>query len=314
MVTQIPISKRVSIVGGVEKPGVYVRYFGGLGNQLFQYNFAKYLESELGISVALLRSRIPLRDDRKFDLDDFLKFRQEMPAYPKYSIPTRGHQIIQKLNARLEKVGMNSANLERDPFGLPSVHSHVGSRPILYSGYFQNNALVSKAANLYIEDLKAFLAPIAVAVRNRLGLNLDTPVIHVRRGDLLNSENAHMGLLSSDFYNQALSAQGITGNKATILTDDIQNSKEIARDLGVASVYGLGAVSTWEALAIFSTSHSLITSNSTLSWWGGYLGQTQGNRVSMPRNWFLDESLDPGSSMHIPNATLIDSMFEAKVL
>ena len=314
MDTQIPISNRVSIVGGVEKPGVYVRYFGGLGNQLFQYNFAKYLESELAISVALLRSRIPLRVDRKFDLDDFLTFRQEIVTYPRYSIPTLGNPIIQKLNARLEKVGMNSVNLERDPFGLPSVHSQVGSRPVLYSGYFQNNELVSKAAPLYIEDLKAFLAPIALDVRTRLDLPLETPVIHVRRGDLLNSENVHMGLLSSDFYSQALSAQGITGNKAIILTDDIQNSKELARELGVTSVYGPEAVSTWEALAIFSTSHSLITSNSTLSWWGGYLGQTQDHRVSMPRNWFLDESLDPGSSMHIPNAKLIDSMFEANSL
>jgi hypothetical protein len=184
----------------------------------------------------------------------------------------------------------------------------------LYSGYFQNKELVSKAAPLYIEDLKAFLAPIALDVRTRLDLPLETPVIHVRRGDLLNSENVHMGLLSSDFYSQALSAQGIPANKATILTDDIQNSKELARDLGIATVYGSEVVSTWEALAIFSTSHSLITSNSTLSWWGGYLGQTQGHRVSMPRNWFLDESLNPGNSMHIPNATLIDSMFEANSL
>ena len=304
----------MSIVGGVEKPKVYVRYFGGLGNQLFQYNFAKYLESELEIPAALLRSRIPLRADRKFDLDDFLTFRQEIVTYPRYSIPTLVTPIIQKVNARLEKVGMNSVNLERDPFGLPSVHGQVGSRPILYSGYFQNNELVSKAAKLYIEDLKAFLAPIALDVRTRLDLPLETPVIHVRRGDLLNSENVHMGLLSSDFYSQALSAQGIPANKAIILTDDIQNSKELARDLGIATVYSPEMVSTWEALAIFSTSHSLITSNSTLSWWGGYLGQTQGHRVSMPRNWFLDESLNPENSMHIPNATLIDSIFEANSL
>lgn len=293
----------------MEKPEVYVRYFGGLGNQLFQYNFAKYLESELEIPVALLRSRIPLRADRKFDLDDFLTFKQEIVTYPRYSIPTRGHQIIQRLNARLEKVRMNSVNLERDPFGLPNVHSHVGSRSVLYSGYFQNNELVSKAAHLYIGDLKAFLAPIAVEVRTRLDLPLATPVIHVRRGDLLNSENVHMGLLSSDFYSQALSAQGITGNKATILTDDIQNSKKLARELGVASVHGPEAVSTWEALAIFSTSQSLFTSNSTLSWWGGYLGTTQGNQVAMPRTWFKDKSVEPEAALHISGATLIDSIY-----
>jgi hypothetical protein len=309
MVTQIPISNQVSIVGGVEKPGVYVRYFGGLGNQLFQYSFAKYLESELEIPTTLLRSRIPLRADRKFDLDDFLTFRQEIATYPRYSIPTYGHPMIQRLNARLEKVGMNSVNLERDPFGLPSVHSQVSSRPVLYSGYFQNNELVSKAAKLYIEDLKAFLAPIAVDVRTRLDLPLETPVIHVRRGDLLNSENVHMGLLSSDFYTQALSAQGITGNKAIILTDDIQNSKELARELGVASVYAPEAVSTWEAIAIFSTSHSLVTSNSTLSWWGGYLGSTQGNQVAMPRTWFKDKSVKPETALHISGATLIESSF-----
>lgn len=312
--TQIPISNRVSIVGGVEQPKVYVRYFGGLGNQLFQYNFAKNLESELETPVALLRSRIPLRADRKFELDDFLTFRQEIATYPRYSIPTQGHQIIQRLNTRLEKVGMNSVNLERDPFGLPSAHSQVGTRPVLYSGYFQNIELVSRAAHLYIEDLNAFLTPIALDVRTRLDLPLETPVIHVRRGDLLKSENVHMGLLSSDFYSEALSAHGTTGNKATILTDDLQNSKKLASELGVASVYGPEAVSAWEALAIFSTSHSLITANSTLSWWGGYLGQIQGHRVSMPRNWFLDESLNPGKSMHIPNTTLINSMFEANSL
>jgi len=300
----------VTIVGIVVRPAEYVRYFGGLGNQLFQYNFAKYLELELGRPVGMFRSKSPLRADRKFELDTFLAYQQEAIALAKFAFPGFRNKIIQGLNSRLELLGMNVENSEKDPFGSAQIQSLIGSKPTLFSGYFQNVGLVSKAAPVYLNQLKAFLAPIAADVRRRLDLPVSAPVAHVRRGDLLKPENVGMGLLAPEYYKKALLALGKADPKPVILTDDLQNVKMLAEKLGAVRVLDPSEVGTWEALAIFSTSELLVTSNSTLSWWGGYLGTTQGNQVAMPSTWFKDQSVQPESSLHIPNASLIESSFD----
>jgi hypothetical protein len=291
------------------KKDVFVRYFGGLGNQLFQYNFAKYLELELGKPVEMFRSKLPVRADRQFELDTFLGYQQEKISHPKFAFPGSRNKLIQGLNSRLELVGMDVANSETEPFGLAEIQVPVGSKPTLFSGYFQNMGLVSKAARVYLHQLNAFLAPIAAHARSRIGLSKSAPVIHVRRGDLLKPENTGMGLLALDYYNKALLELGKEDPKPIILTDDLQNVKMLAEELEAVRVLDPSEVGTWEALAIFSTSEFLVTSNSTLSWWGGYLGTTQGNQVAMPKTWFKDESVQPESSLHIPNATLIESSF-----
>ena len=300
----------MTIVGVVVRPTAYVRYFGGLGNQLFQYNFAKYLELELGRPAGMFRSKSPLRADRQFELDSFLAYQQEAIAHAKFAFPGFRNKIIQGLNSRLELLGMNVENSEKDPFGSAQTQSLIGGRPTLFSGYFQNFVLVSKAAPVYLNQLKAFLAPIAADVRRRLDLPVAAPVAHVRRGDLLKPENAGMGLLAPEYYKKALLALRKADPKPVILTDDLQNVKMLAENLGAVRVLDPSEVGTWEALAIFSTSEFLVTSNSTLSWWGGYLGTTQGNQVAMPSTWFKDQSVQPESSLHIPNAYLIESSFD----
>jgi hypothetical protein len=300
----------VTIVGIVVRPAAFVRYFGGLGNQLFQYNFAKYLELELGRPVGMIRSKSPLRADRKFELDTFLAYQQEAIALAKFAFPGFRNKIIQGLNSRLELIGMSVENTEKDPFGSTQIQSLIGSKLTVFSGYFQNIGLVSKAAPVYLNQLKAFLAPIASDVRRRLDLPVSAPVAHVRRGDLLKPENVGMGLLAPEYYKKALLALGKADLKPVILTDDLQNVKMLAENLGAVRVLDPSEVGTWEALAIFSTSEFLVTSNSTLSWWGGYLGTTQGNQVAMPSTWFKDESVQPESSLHIPNTSLIESSFD----
>jgi hypothetical protein len=258
----------------------------------------------------MFRSKVPVRADRQFELDTFLAYQQEAISQPKFAFPGFRNKLIQGLNSRLELVGMDGANSEKEPFGSAQIPSLIGSKPALFSGYFQNIELVSKAAPVYSNRLKAFLAPIAADVRSRLELPVSAPVAHVRRGDLLKLENAGMGLLAPEYYKKALLALSKADLKPVILTDDLQNVKKMAENLGAVRVLDPSEVGTWEALAIFSTSEFLVTSNSTLSWWGGYLGTTQGNQVAMPSTWFKDQSVQPESSLHIPNASLIESSFD----
>jgi hypothetical protein len=294
----------------VVRPTAYVRYFGGLGNQLFHYNFAKYLELKLGRPIGLFRSKVPVRADRQFELDAFLAYQHEEIEHAKFALSGFRNKIFQGLNSRLELVGMDVTNSEKDPFGSPPIQKPKGLKPTLFSGYFQNIGLVSKAAPVYLNQLNAFLGPIAGDVRRRLDLSVSAPVAHVRRGDLLRPENAGVGLLAPGYYKKALVALGKADRKPVILTDDFQNAQMLAENLEATRVLDTSEVSTWEALAIFSTSEFLITSNSTLSWWGGYLGTTRGNQVAMPCTWFKDKSVRPESALHIPNATLIESSFD----
>jgi hypothetical protein len=292
------------------KRDVFVRYFGGLGNQLFQYNFAKYLNLELGVQTKMLRSRQPSRVDREFDLDVFLRFTDEEPAFPRWSLAQARGLISKTLSNRLDRIGFFNVSHETRPFVTPEGTFLKSGKPMAFSGYYQNFELVEKASGSYLASLEAFLAPISHNARSRIGISHEAPILHVRIGDLLHVSNRHMGLLSTEFYGAALDSFGLNPSSAVVLTDDPLNAGSIAKALGIKTIIGPEKTTPWETLAIFSTSEFLVTSNSTLSWWGGYLGTNQGNQVAMPSTWFKDQSVQPESSLHIPNATLIESSFD----
>ena len=57
----------------------FVEYNSGLGNQLFQLNFAHFLKNRFQKEFGMLRREVPSRIDRPFDLDELLEFEKVFP-------------------------------------------------------------------------------------------------------------------------------------------------------------------------------------------------------------------------------------------
>lgn len=293
-----------------EYPEVYVRYFGGLGNQLFQYNYSKHLENKFGIPVKMLRSRTPIRSDRQFELDEFLEFRNEDTHFPPFSLRTRSGPFASFISNRLERIKFRNIDYQNRPFSAPELDIDKSRKALAIAGYHQTTSLVEDGIGRFEADLVSFLDPISNRIRDKLDLPFDSTIVHVRIGDLLHAVNGKVGVLAPGFYSSVFEKLEVDPSSAIIITDDLKGAQSLAKELGVMRVISPQEANPWQSLAIFSTSRKLVCSNSTLSWWGGFLSQRRGSIVAMPEQWFKTEELGPGADLHINGALLVESNFQ----
>ena len=288
---------------------MYVRYFGGLGNQLFQLNFAKHLERVYGEPVKMLKSRHTARRDRQPLLDEFLSFLGQTCAYPPLSLSLPKLSLFSGVAHRLDRLGMRYVDSSASPWATPQLENFPKTKETVFYGYFQNSNLVESNSGLIVEPLMSFLKTKAIVARQRLEISDREVLVHIRRGDTLSASTRCMGTLNQEYYLQALSDLGPGSIRPIVVTDDPKNSIDVAGKIGASRVLGPDDCTPWEALALFATAHSIIAANSTLSWWGAYLSAGRTKNSFIPSPWFRDCDPGPGTALQFKGARLIPSAF-----
>lgn len=142
-------------------------------------------------------------------------------------------------------------------------------------GYFQS-------ARYWVgrEKLIRSLFPLRDGVCRQYG---PQPIVaHVRRGDYLQKPDYHVPLPIEYYRNAFLAADAGPDVPVIVHTDD----PEWCRDQFGASVTIKSPphATVTEALWDFATAGAVVIANSSLSWWGAYLGQCP--RVFAPSRWF----------------------------
>ena len=132
----------------------------------------------------------------------------------------------------------------------------------------------------FIREILSFLKT------NTEKLQIDPRTIcHVRRGDYVGNE--YFGVLATQFYlNALLLLEQVT---PYVISDDERIGFNIAE-----SVNGLYLNTTefspWMLLRVMSESPAVISANSSLSWWGGFLAYSNGGRHLIPTPWLMGTS------------------------
>jgi hypothetical protein len=127
-------------------------------------------------------------------------------------------------------------------------------------------------------------------------------VIHVRRGDYLQSENDYIGALSLNYYLKALrlitrenesSIRGrpiwVFSDQPSLVREEFRGVKEFER---AEFIEAPDASDPAESLILMSSASSIVISNSTFSWWSAALSQDA--EIVAPNKWFK-KSDDPDS-------------------
>jgi hypothetical protein len=267
-----------------------VKITDGLGNQMFQYAFARSLQIESGSAVYLDtryinnedliirkedRFQIKKNGHRKYGLDNF-----------KITLPVAGNGILKHWNYLVDGKSTYSflwKYFDEDVTG-------VKTSPILpsyYKGYFFNLK--------YYKDIKPILQREFV-LKQKLRLpdsikyileNDNTVSIHVRRGDFL---KLNRDISQKDYYPKALKMISEMINTPTFLvfSDDIEWVKNNLK-IGERAIYisGMG-FKDFEELAIMKHCKHNIIANSTFSYWAAYLNTNQNKIVICPKRWKTD--------------------------
>lgn len=281
---------------------VVVNILGGLGNQMFQYAFAR--------SIC-----------KKFDTE--IKFSTDMN---KLYYPNRKIDIIKAFNIDFNSATKNDLNILLGSFcALPTVRRALNGRSMSFirpksfvlepsfaycddfpsningnaylQGYWQSHKYF-----IQIEDeiRRAFkfsseLSPRDSQMARRI-LSSNSVSIHVRRGDYVTNKKAnhHHGLCSIDYYSAAIRHMLYMSEcmEFFVFTDDenwvMNNIMDLHPNLNLAnSKDDITGVADMQLMSMCA--HNIIA-NSTFSWWGAWLNNNQNKVVVTPKRWFANDS------------------------
>ncbi|MFT3735691.1 MAG: alpha-1,2-fucosyltransferase [Rhodocyclaceae bacterium] len=279
---------------------IVVALKGGLGNQLFGYAAGLALSQRLDAVLDLDIAAYEDPRERHYALAPFLLpekiVRADTTIFARGSLQDR---IWRRVKQRL---GMKQAGLpvfrER---GFKFDPDFKGlSAPVFLDGYFQSPRYFESCAPLMRTRLLAardeVLSEASRAMLRQIQ-SCDAICVHVRRGDYVtNPVSSRMhGLCGMSYYAEGLEAasEGLAAPHCFIFSDDpawVRDNMRLQYPWTVVDVNAEDAAH--EDLWLMSACRSFVIANSSLSWWGAWLGQHQAKRVVAPLQWFRSQDKD----------------------
>jgi len=260
-----------------------IKIYGGMGNQLFQYFFGRYVESigdgkvEIFYDVSYFRQK---RKNHEFlRLEDLNLFWRDISESRVCISSFYTHRLLKRIPLP------RNFKIFRESKESSIIHGSYPPYDAYYDGYWQSSKYVDALPGDAFLDLDRTVNRFFPSkYKNRDFRN--SVSLHLRRGDYLTSKN-HFPL-GLDYYYNAVNyiSQKINGVHFYIFSDDILWAKEnlILNSVSVSFIEDCP-----DDLSEFSLmkncSHHIIA-NSTFSWWAAWLGwQSTGGIVIAPKTW-----------------------------
>ncbi len=285
---------------------VIVRIWEGLGNQMFQYAFARALQAK--------RIEVSLDLDKSYD-EMFVKYknnavRENSIHNFNISIPSIDVRKYKKYeyiyqNTRLRKIlfflGKHSLWKYRFYEERKQCYSEKSARikgDYYVKGWFQSEKYFKNIRGIL---LKEFVPKEKVTIPSELHSILresESVSIHVRRGDYVKTNR----VMNIAYYKKAIGLmKKIYRNPYfVVFSDDIVWTKDhIGLNERCFYVNENKTLKDYEELFIMSRCKSNIISNSTFSWWSAWLNQNKEKNVIAPRSWL------EGQKNIVPNEWIV---------
>ena len=106
---------------------------------------------------------------------------------------------------------------------------------------------------------------------------------HYRCGDYLNHQ-ANFGVLSREYYLRNM----LQGLPVVVVTDSLDRAIENFESIGDVHFIDPNKSSAWHAVSIISRAAYVVSSNSTLSWWGAFFATKSGGTAVIPKPFFAN--------------------------
>jgi hypothetical protein len=245
---------------------VISKIIGGLGNQMFQYAFARSLSIQYQKELILFTNQYQNQQGltkRAFQLDLFknVKFKEVKTTE---ELPGRWATVLTDTfeYSRIEKLVKNLDN-----------------QSVIYlDGYWQSQKYFQK----HRADI--FLDFSSTEEENKKLKHLIEPgstSIHVRRTDYVSSNGYHP-VQPISYFNLAIDMIG-QYNKLYVFSDDISWCRV---NLNYPRMIFMEGRTGIEDMRLMSFCDNNIISNSSFSWWGAWLNQNVNKTVIAPALWF----------------------------
>jgi Glycosyl transferase family 11 len=258
-----------------------VRIAGGLGNQLFQYAAARRMALKKGLLLKLDVISGYERDlfKRSFSLNNFnIKVEIATPAESYAGNSGCYLRFVKRKLDRLKKLSKRKF-IQEDNFG--SIEDFLDTplnSNIYIEGYLQSEKYFKDIEAIIRDDLqiKAPMSAEVLQMGERIIAQPEAVCLHVRRLYRLDSTVEDKScMIDLEYYANALDyiRQKTVSPYFFVFSDDIEWTKKNI-DVGCKVIYVDRDISgkDYEILYLMSQCRHFISSFSTFSWWGSWLG------------------------------------------
>jgi len=283
--------------GGVtgHRQHVVVGLSGGLGNQMFQYAAGRSLAVRLGVPLMLDLSWFAGLPERQFAL---APFRIEAVHRSQCSLLFPRYRALTSRLSRRWLPRIMDVPVWREPHFHYSTEFAALSGPVYLEGYWQSERYFREIRSRLLREfaLQEPLPPACAKLLEEIR-GCDAICVHVRRGDYIRNPAAAKvhGTCTVDYYRAGVGelCQGLAQPHCFVFSDDsawVRASLSFDCPMTVVDVNGPDDAHL--DLALMSACHHFLIANSSLSWWGAWLGNQAGKTVIAPARWFLTSDKD----------------------
>lgn len=294
---------------------VTVYLFGGLGNQLFQY-FAGLAIAEATGAKLYLKPFGQTSAVGREDEAGIAAFKTEGTLVSSKVPGQLQEKLLRRFVTALDHSGLREFSRNRGIFlsdapELPEMK--LGNhRHIRLMGYFQDSK--------YLDSLERQGKSIELPLKNpspwfenlqRQTRSIKPIIVHLRRGDYLNHAET-IGVLDFAYFKNALDMiPRLDDSEFWIFSDSLTAAKNFARfaELPEARTQIIQAPSESpdaESMLLMTLGSALVISNSTFSWWGGYMNRGV-EQVIAPKKWF--KNLEDPANLVLRNWIYCESIW-----
>ncbi len=284
-------------------------YFeGGLGNQMFQYTFGRYVQEyyheEVGYDIS--KYRYDSGEIREFELHSFSMCKDwvQLPitnnnlrkydcVFLLYRLLTIPYLLINRYMVAHNRATVGDKMFQR-------LANLMGYYRRYYGDYYKFFPTINKNKHFLGHWFRPdIVQKMDSVVRKELKVKVDAPEdvqrylkqiqscnsvgVHIRRGDYV---ALGMIVCDIDYYKQSMEKMSSLEEKPVffVFSDDIEWVKENLKT-NHNMVFVEGNHTAVEDMRLLYSCNHFIMSNSTFSWWGAYLGEYHDKKVITPRYW-----------------------------
>lgn len=296
----------------------------GLGNQLFEYAFARRLSQIYGDRVVINRIYFKRKKDRSCQLERLalgkdvtysggiasflflllLEFRIFLSLGPRFYLIHRDQEAFNGIFGGAEEIfrrcQRHGVYLSTSPYQYFDGFSLPGRRVKLVFGNFEHASFVKECGEGLREELRLRDASGIAGFLDGGKCNVS---VHIRRGDYLNPEWKSLNVCDEAYFIKAMkhissicpdAVFNVFSNTASDL-EWIRDNYHLEGNVRYVDT-GMDDVSDF---FIMSSCRHFIISNSTYSWWAAYLSQAEDKIVVVPDVWSVGSPKSEG--LYLPN-------------
>ncbi|MDP2365897.1 MAG: alpha-1,2-fucosyltransferase [Ignavibacteria bacterium] len=287
---------------------IIVQLIGGLGNQMFQYAFARSLSLKRNIVFKLDITGFEKYKLHKYSLNKLNIIENIATTNDLKKIKTGEKSILSKLLSfdRIKPYFKRTMILEKYPSIFDRNITHFKDNSY-FKGYWQNEKYFDEIKDLLLDEftVKNPLHDKNNEIAEKI-TNCNSVSIHLRRGDYVNDPIAQkiLGTCTIDYYKKGIEyiLARVEKPHLFIFSDDIDWAKYNINFLATTTFVDHNSSETnYEDLRLMYLCKHNIIANSSFSWWGAWLNRNKSKIIVAPQNWYKNEELNSNSNDLIPN-------------